>query len=202
MTTRDFFNRISVSENPLLFSETDQRKIKRLKQRLGDLTGLRVLEPGCGVGPLTEYLSKWVGPSGRVLAFDSSPGMVRECQRRLGHLRNVEIREAAMELVKLTPASWDLAILFRVFPHFDDKGSVLHRLRPCLAPTGRLVIANLEGSARLNALHASFSDPVRHDHMPCARVTACLLEETGWQVIEAVDEPEEFFVLATPQPPA
>ncbi len=198
MYKNEFFDRVAVSDDPLLFTDADRRKVEQLKQRLGDLAGMRVIEPGCGVGPLTEYLSNWVGPSGRVLAFDASPGMVRECRRRLGHLRNVEIAEATMETVQLRPATWDLAILFRVFPHFDDKGAILRRLRPCLAPGGRLVIANLEGSARLNTLHAGFSEPVRHDRMPCLRSTTRLLEEHGFQVLSATDVDDEFFVQASP----
>ena len=148
MTKSEFFDRVSTSEDPLLFNETDRRKVLRLKKRLGDLAGKRVIEPGCGVGPLTEYLSKWVGPEGRVLTFDASRGMVEQCRARLAHLKNVEIVHATAESVELQPAAWDLVILFRVFPHFDDKAAVLRRLRPCFAPGGRLVIANLEGSAR------------------------------------------------------
>lgn len=198
MSKKAFFDRVAVSEDPLLFTETDRGKIEQLRQRLGNLGGMRVLEPGCGVGPLTEYLADWVGSSGHVVAFDASPGMVRESRRRIGHLRNVEIVEANMETVELNAGAFDLAILFRVFPHFDDKSAVLRRLRPCLAPGGRLAIANLEGSARLNHLHAGFSEPVRHDRMPCARGTTRLLEEAGLRVVQALDEPEEFFVLAMP----
>ena len=175
MTKSEFFDRLSAGKNPLLFNETDRRKVLRLKKRLGDLAGKRVIEPGCGVGPLTEYLSKWVGPKGRVMAFDVSHGMVEQCRARLGHLHNVDILHIAAETVKLQSAAWDLVILFRVFPHFDNKPAVLRRLRPWIAPKGRIVIANFEGSAQLNVLHAGFSEAVRHDHMPCARGTTGLL---------------------------
>ena len=198
MSKKEFFDRVAVSDDPLLFTDADRGKIEQLKKRLGDLAGWNVIEPGCGVGPLTEHLSKWVGPTGRVLAFDTSPGMVRQCRARLGHLRNVEIVEAAMETVDLQSAAWDMAILFRVFPHFEDKRAVLRRLRPCLATGGRLVIANLEGSTRLNALHAGFSEPVRHDRMPCARGMTRLLEFCGFVASVAVDADEEFYVEARP----
>jgi hypothetical protein len=61
-----------------------------------------------------------------------------------------------------------------------------------------LVIANLEGSTKLNALHASFSEPVRHDRMPCVRGTTRLLEEHGFRVTSATDVDDEFFVQASP----
>lgn len=196
MSKKEFFDRVAVSDDPLLFTDADRGKIEQLKQRLGDLAGLRVIEPGCGVGPLTEHLSQWVGPTGHILAFDASPGMVRQCRVRLAAARNVEIIEGAAETVELQAAAWDLAILFRVFPHFDDKGAILRRFRPCLAPGGRLVIANLEGSGRLNALHAGFSEPVRHDRMPCKYGTRRLLEESRYRVVEVIDEEDGFFACA------
>ena len=124
--------------------------------------------------------------------------MVLQCRVRIGHLRNVEIVEADADTVELQTAAWDLAILFRVFPHFDDKAAILRRLRPCFASGGRLVIANLEGSARLNARHTGFSEPVRHDRMPCARGTTRLLEACGFVPSVAVDADGEFYVEARP----
>ena len=196
MVKREFFDQVACGKDPLLFTPEDIRKVQRLKTRLGSLDGRRILEPGCGVGPLTEYLSEWVGLKGDVLAFDESPGMVSRCRERLSGKTNVRIEQASVETIALKPAFWDVIILFRVFPHFDDKPGVLRRLKPCLAPGGRLVIANLEGSTRLNALHASFSAPVQHDHMPCARGTASLLGDAGYRVQAALDEEDGFFVEA------
>ncbi len=196
MKKHAFFDQVAVSSDPLLFTPEDRAKVSALHQRLGNLAGLRVLEPGCGAGPLTEHLAEWVGPSGQVLAFDASLGMVEQCRLRVAGVRSVQILQAEAETVELAPGAWDRVILFRVFPHFDDKAGILRRLKPCLAPGGKLVIANLEGSQKLNALHASFSEPVRHDHMPCRIGTRRLLEECGFQVERAVDADDEFFVSA------
>ncbi len=198
MTKNEFFDRVSRSSDPLLFTEEDRRKVERLGWRLGRLTGQRVVEPGCGVGPLTEYLSTWVGPSGHVLAFDASGGMVEQARLRLGHLENVDIVHAAAETVNLQSESWDWVILFRVFPHFDNPLAILRRIRPWLAPGGRLVIANLEGSARLNSLHAGFSEVVRHDRMPCALGIQSLLRDAGFHVNFVEDAENEFYVKAVP----
>ena len=198
MTKSEFFDRVSQSEDPLLFTARDRPKIENLKHRLGDITRMRIVEPGCGVGPLTEYLSDWVGKKGRVVAFDASEGMIERARVRLASAKNVEVFCASAESVKLQPASWDLIILFRVFPHFDNKPAVLQWLRPAIAPGGRLVIANLEGSAQLNALHAGFSESVRHDHMTCLQGTRALLNESGYGVRFMLDTPDEFYAEAVP----
>lgn len=198
MNKREFFDGVAAGDDRLLFTDADRAKIAELRGRLGRLTGLRVLEPGCGAGPLTEYLADWVGAAGRVFAFDESPGMANECRRRLAGRETVHVACAAAETIELADAAWDRVLLFRVFPHFDDKGLVLDRMRACLAPRGRLVIAHLEGSARLNALHAGFSEPVRHDRMPDLAATTELLRAHGFRVDPGIDTDEAFFVSATP----
>lgn len=197
MNKKEFFDEIAAKGNLLLFREDELGKVARLKQRLGPLTGLKVLEPGCGAGPLTEYLCDWIGPTGHVLAFDPSANMVKCCQQRLCGRKNVEIICAFAETIELTEQAWDLVLLFRVFPHFDDKELVLRKFRASLVPGGRLVIAHFEGSERLNARHAGFSEPVRHDRMPVLPALCQLLHKIGFTVSVAIDTNDELFVDAT-----
>jgi SAM-dependent methyltransferase len=48
----------------------ERRKLDRLFAITGPLTVLRLLEPGCGTGRLTELLAREVGASGYVVAAD------------------------------------------------------------------------------------------------------------------------------------
>ncbi|MFA5884036.1 MAG: class I SAM-dependent methyltransferase [Acidimicrobiia bacterium] len=48
---------------------------------LGDVAGCRVLEIGCGAGPLTAWL---VDHGATVTAMDVSPEMLRLAQQRVG----------------------------------------------------------------------------------------------------------------------
>ena len=86
-------------------------------------------------------------------------------------------------------------LCFRFYPHLEDAAGFLRRCRDWLAPGGELVVANLEGSAELNAFHAGHA-AVRGDRMPSAVELRRQLQATGWRVAAAIDVPDEFFVRA------
>ena len=179
----------------MAFKPEHEPRLARLRRRLGDLRGKRVYEPGCGAGPLTARLAEWVGPAGRVLALDACPGMVARCERALaghGHVRTVR---GKAEDAELDAAAWDLVLCFRLYPHLAEPALFLDRCARALAPGGELVIANLEGSRELNALHARRAG-VHGDVMPAGADLARELRAAGWAVAEVVDEPEEFFLRA------
>lgn len=198
MTRIEFFDAVACGDNPMLFCPEEHAKIQRLKLRLGDLYGARVLEPGCGAGPLTEYLARWVGETGEVFAFDASAAMVNACRRRLADHRNVRIAQALLEEIVLEPRAWALVILFRFFPHVSAREAVLKKLRLALRPEGRLVIANLQGSADLNAWHQAHAKPVSEDYMPSGQETREMLIRCGYAVTNVIDEPNDFYAEARP----
>ena len=57
------------------------------------------------------------------------------------------------------------------------------------------MVANLEGSRELNAMHAQLH-AVQHDHMPTAVALQQQLAAAGWRVAEAIDVPDDYFVRA------
>ena len=190
-----FFETLAAEENPLAFKPEHEPRIERLRQRLGDLRGKRVFEPGCGAGPLTARLAGWVGERGKVLALDACPGMVARCEEAVaGHAQVCALHGKAEE-IELESGAWDLVLCFRLYPHLEDAGAFLRRCANGLAPGGELVIANLEGSEPLNALHAQRAG-VRHDVMPSGEALRRRLQAEGWRVEEAIDLPDEFFLRA------
>jgi 2-polyprenyl-3-methyl-5-hydroxy-6-metoxy-1,4-benzoquinol methylase len=190
-----FFQELAGEESPLAFKPEHEPRIERLRGRLGELHGKRVFEPGCGAGPLTARLAEWVGETGRVLALDACPGMIARCVEVVGGHRHVRVAHALAEEADLEPEAWDLVLCFRLYPHLEDPAAFLRRCRTGLAPNGELVIANLEGSEALNAMHARLSG-VHRDVMPGAAALRRQLAGDGWRVVEAIDEPEEFFLRA------
>ena len=195
MDRHAFFQELAGEESPLAFKPEHEPRLERLRARLGELRGKRVFEPGCGAGPLTERLAQWVGPEGHVLALDACPGMVARCGKAVADHGHVRTLRAKAEEAELEAGRWDLVLCFRFYPHLEDAGEFLRRCADWLAPGGELVIANLEGSAELNALHARLAG-VHKDVMPSGADLKRRLEAGGWRVAEALDAPEEFFLRA------
>ena len=195
MSRHAFFEKLAGESDPLAFKPEHEPRLSRLRHRLGTLRGKRVLEPGCGAGPLTRRLAEWVGPGGCVLALDPCPGMLSQCQRNVEEHSHVRMLRSKIEEAELDPRAWDLILCFRLYPHLEDAAVFLQRCAHWLADGGELVIANLEGSAQLNDIHARLSG-VRHDHMPSGESLRARLQGDGWRVTDVVDEPEEFFLRA------
>ena len=99
------------------------------------------------------------------------------------------------EEVDLEAGAWDLVLCFRIYPHLENPALFLDRCARALAPGGELVVANLEGSRELNAMHARRTG-VHGDVMPAGANLARELRAAGWQVAEVVDEPDDFFLRA------
>lgn len=190
-----FFNTLAGGENPLAFKPEHEPRIERLRRRLGDLRGKRVFEPGCGGGPLTARLAGWVGEGGRVLALDACAGMVARCGQSVADHAHVQAIHGKAEEAEIESGAWDLILCFRLYPHLENPGLFLVRCKDWLAPGGELVIANLEGSTELNAMHAGLAG-VRHDRMPSGEELRGRLSAEGWHVAEVLDGPEEFFLRA------
>ncbi|MFC1679003.1 class I SAM-dependent methyltransferase [Elusimicrobiota bacterium] len=198
---RKFFDEVSKSPDPMGFRGHEWPKVHELEDRLGDLTGLVVLEPGCGAGPLTRLLGDWVGASGRVVALDSSPGMVAACREAVGARPNVEVRESSLEEASLPASAFDLVLCFRMFPHIDDKGSALRRFADCLKPDGRLVIAHIEGREELDRMHAEAGIEVGGDIFPKRPALEGMLAGAGFRASEFIDSEDRIFVEAVLESP-
>jgi demethylmenaquinone methyltransferase/2-methoxy-6-polyprenyl-1,4-benzoquinol methylase len=177
------------------FKPADRDKLSLLKARLGPISGHRVLEPGCGSGPLTEWLARWVAPGGVVEAFDPSAGMLENAARNLRGLHGVILTEGRCEQLEWPEKSFDLVLCFRVLPHFDDVDAVLRRFARWLVPGGRLLIVHWEGRAALNALHAHHG-PVEEDVFPQRSYLEPTLQRRGFAIRGWIENDEEIFIEA------
>ena len=107
--------------------------------------GSRVLDVAAGAGEQTLRAARRAGPTGRVLATDISPGILRhaESAARAAGLRNVETRELDGEAHdELPAASFDAAISRVGLIYFPDQQRALAGIRQALRPGGRIAVVS------------------------------------------------------------
>jgi ubiquinone/menaquinone biosynthesis C-methylase UbiE len=101
--------------------------------------GSRVVDVGCGTGDPALELARWVGPRGRVLGLDLSPGMLRTARQRariLG-LRNVSFRRADAARLKPEGPRFDALCARFSLMFADDVERALRGMLAWLKPGGR-----------------------------------------------------------------
>jgi SAM-dependent methyltransferase len=106
---------------------------------LGDVTGERVLDAGCGPGLYAEEL---LNRGAEVVGFDHSPEMVRLARRRAGERLDVRVHDLVSPLDWLEDGSFDAALMALVVHHLDDRIAALREMWRVLRPGGRLVLSS------------------------------------------------------------
>lgn len=101
----------------------------------GDVAGRRVLDAGCGSGPLSAALRD---RGAVVTGIDASAGMLELARRRLGEdadLRRVDLREP----LPFGDGVFDDVVASLVLHYLEDWGPTLAEIRRVLRPGGRLI---------------------------------------------------------------
>jgi len=103
----------------------------------GDVTGRRILDAGCGSGPLFAALRD----RGALMAgFDSSAGMLEQARRRLGDGADLRVAELGRPL-PYPDGAFDDVVASLVLHYLEDWGPALAELRRVLKPGGRLIVS-------------------------------------------------------------
>jgi len=115
---------------------------RRWKRRVLELAELRpghdVLDLAAGTGDLALGAAGRVGPSGRVVAADLTPEMMRIGAEREAARQVTWTAADALEL-PFVDGSFDRVLIGYGLRNFPDVGRSLREIRRCLRPGGRLV---------------------------------------------------------------
>jgi ubiquinone/menaquinone biosynthesis C-methylase UbiE len=105
---------------------------------LGDVSGKRVLEVGCGAGPLTLWL---VEHGAVVTALDVSPEMANLARNVVGGTATVLVSDLGAPLSFAQDASFDLIVGSLVLHYLRDWPAVLREFNRVLADGGAVVFS-------------------------------------------------------------
>lgn len=103
----------------------------------GDVSGRRILDLGCGSGPLSAALRE---NGADVSGFDASSAILDEARRRLGADTDLRVGDLADPL-PYADREFDDVIASLVLHYLRDWGAPLSELNRILRPGGRLILS-------------------------------------------------------------
>lgn len=103
---------------------------------LGDVARRRILDAGCGTGPLVADLTD---RGAMVAGFDASPAMIWLARKRLGDEADLRVADLSRPL-PYDDEAFDDALAVLVLHYLEDWARPLAELRRVLKPGGRLVV--------------------------------------------------------------
>lgn len=103
----------------------------------GDVTGRRILDAGCGAGPLLESLRE---RGALVTGFDASAKMLELARKRLGDDAALQVADIGAPL-PFPDGAFDDVVAALVLHYLEDWTAPLAEIRRVLKPGGRLIMA-------------------------------------------------------------
>ena len=109
---------------------------------LGVKPGMTVCDMGCGNGFYSLQLARLVGPTGRVLAVDVQPEMLRMLKEReaAAKIDNIDPILGLLHDPKLPERAVDLILLVDVYHEFSHPEQMLASMRRALKPDGLIAL--------------------------------------------------------------
>jgi ubiquinone/menaquinone biosynthesis C-methylase UbiE len=140
---------------------------------------------GCGDGFYTVPLARFLGPSGKVLAFDTNDGELFKLKQQLGEesLKNVEVIKGVEDDPRLPGNRVDAVLIANAYHEMTAHEAMLRHIRAALKQGGRLVL--VEGISDI--CETKPREEQITDHQLAPQVAKQGLERAGFEIVELRD---------------
>jgi len=168
------------------------QKPEEVARVMGLRPGQVVADIGAGTGYFLKHLSNAVGATGRVIAVDIEPDMVRYLTNRADqeNLRNVEVRRGTPNDSALEPKSADRILLVNTWHHIPARVEYARALLGALRPGGGVYVVDYT----MQTPHG----PPRNHRLP-ADTVAQELRAAGFLVSVAEESlPRQYIIVGRP----
>lgn len=191
--SKEFFNsRAAIWDEKV--AEKDDAKLKAMAALLDIKPGASVLDVGTGTGVFVPYLLQKIGREGGLVCLDFSEEMLK-ISRAKGFKGNITYLCADIENSHLAAESFDAAVAYSVFPHFQNKLKALREIYRLLKKGGKLFICHTSSRHFINEIHRR--QPEVHDHLlPENEEMRRLLSEAGFEDISVRDGESDYMASA------
>ncbi len=172
-------------------TQPDSEKISRVIAETGLRPGHYILDVGCGTGILFPYLFNFTNGKGNIFAIDFAKRMTKRAKQNDSRA-NITCAEA--EYLPYQNNLFHHIIAFQIFPHIQQKNQALRECWRTLKNSGVITIFHLNCSRKLNAFHATLSEPVNRHLLLRVEQMSELLLETGFRIETKIENPELYLI--------
>ncbi len=120
--------------------------------------GARVLEVGCGTGPVTRALARWARV-GEVVGVDPSPVFIAKARELAAEMQNLSFQVADGRSLPFADASFDVVVFHTTLCHVPSPEHALAEAFRVLRPGGWL--AAFDGDYNTTSVAINASDPLQ-----------------------------------------
>jgi ubiquinone/menaquinone biosynthesis C-methylase UbiE len=191
--SKKFFNNMAATWDENI-AEKDVTKLCTMADRLDIPEGAEVIDIGTGTGVFVPLLLKKIGRTGKLVCLDFAEEMLKEASAK-GFRGNIKFICADIEDSGLPDASFDAAVCYSVFPHFENKPKILSEINRLLREKGRLYICHTSSRHDINKIHRSLPDVCNH-LFPENAETYRMMADAGFEDIVINDGSDDYLVSA------